>query len=649
MNIKDLKQYEIESEPEQTKSKPLNLSDIGNDYTVEEDTSFIPESLKAGAAGAAESATFGFAPEIGAGIQSLFGDKSYKEYEAENEAAFRKLEQDNPASYLTGELAGAVGQGLVTGGLGTAAKVAQGVGKAAPLVGRLALTGAGTGAASGLGYSKESAIDALSGDTEAQKELGKDVVVGGITGAIGNAAMPYIAKGAGKALEAGGKAAGKVISVVPGLEDLMQTYNLARSGKAVAGKEAKEILGKDATIVAKDLAKGFSKQGKTASVNIGKALKSASLEEGDVAKFITDAEKRAASGRALPDDAAKIQNLLDQYKDTVVKETVTPGEELAVKKLELLKEKLQNEASALGQTVDFIPMERSKNYLNALQKGVDAEGNPIVKPISELIPEDLVTKEVSESVRPGLDLQDVYNLRGSMGELARGNSLEKVGQIQAKSIKSSADQFIDEKLSEEARQQLAASKLDFESTKRAANMIPGLEDTKKLGKDSFIKAREALLSPSENTSFKLEEALDLGKEEFISPVLKDEARQIALRSKLNKESGKMSITGLTPSVRGMGIIGTEQLAKVVGSKVAQSPKEFTKKMLNTSEAGLVNMASKLPKTFADSITNALKDSTKKDRLMWAISQQPAFREAVNRLTDSEETVNLEPLDVNIDN
>ena len=138
MNIKDLKQYEIESEPEQTKSKPLNLSDIGNDYTVEEDNSFLPsiQELKAGAAGAAESFTSGFAPEIAGGVQALasstFGDdkysdllNTYKKYSAEREKDFRALEKENPDAYLTGEIAGGVGQGIATGiatgGLGTAA------------------------------------------------------------------------------------------------------------------------------------------------------------------------------------------------------------------------------------------------------------------------------------------------------------------------------------------------------------------------------------------------------------------------------------------------------------------------------------------------------------------------------------------------
>jgi hypothetical protein len=662
MNIKDLKQYEIESEPEQTKSKLLNLSDIGSDYTVEEDDSFLPsmQELKAGAAGAAESFTSGFAPEIAGGAQALVGAlpealggdrysdllSDYKKYSAEREKDFRALEKENPDAFLTGEIAGGVGQGIVTGiatgGLGTAAALASGGSKLSMAMNaaKLAGIGAGSGALTGAGYSKESIIDAASGDSEAQEGLVKDTVTGAVLGAAGNVAAPIVGKALGKGLELGGKAVGKITDVasnVPVLEELIKTYNLTKSGKSVIGAKAKEKIGKEATSIAKELTEGFSEQGDSASTRIGNVLKSVKVEQGDIPMFLTDMEQRLAQGKTLPDDLAQITNVIDQLKTTTTKETITKGEVLAIKKLELLQEKLKNEASAMGQSIDFIPMEKSNNYLNALQKGVDAEGNPIVKHIDTLIPEDLVTKEVSENIRPDLNLEDIYKVRKSMGKVS-GKLKGDVGSSQAMAAKQYADEFINERLSKEAAEELASAKQLFGDTKRAAKMIPGLENETQLGQDSYIKVREALLSPSENKAFKLDEALQLGQENFIPQTLKEDATNIALRSQLNKDSSRQALTGIAPSINAAGIIGAASLGKAsnIVSKLAKTPKDFTRDLLNYSEDKLYKLAAKMPTEFAESTINALKDTTKKDRLLWALAQQPAYREAMSRAEQQEQ-------------
>jgi hypothetical protein len=153
------------------------------------------------------------------------------------------------------------------------------------------------------------------------------------------------------------------------------------------------------------------------------------------------------------------------------------------------------------------------------------------------------------------------------------------------------------------------------------------------------------LSASDNNAFKLEEALKLGKEEFVPQSLKNEATQIALRSKLNKEAGKSSITGIAPAVKATGIIGTEILGKAVGSKVVQTPKDFTKKILGTPDTVLSKMGEVIDPVFGTVLQKAVTDTSKKDRLLWSLSQQPAFREAVQKYFDNEEnTTQLQNID-----
>lgn len=736
-----------------------DITDESNSEEWKSKASDIPslDELKAGLAGAAESFTFGAAPEIAGGVQALasstFGDnkysdllETYKKYEAEREKDFRDLEKESPSAYLTGEIAGGVGQaalsGIATGGLSTAASLAQGGAKLPMLMNaaKLAGIGAGTGALTGAGYSKESVIDALSGDSDAQAGLAKDIGIGAGLGAAGNVVAPIIGKGLGKGAEIVGKGAGKLANFggkvvgetadaarnIPGLEKLMKTYNLTKSGNSIVGGKAAELIGEESEAIAKKLTEGFSKQGKSASTRVGNVLKSVKVEQGDIPMFLTDMEQRLTQGKVLPDDLAKLTNVIDQLKTTTTKETVTKGEDLAIKKLELLKLKMQHQANALGEEVSFSPVENIDNKFlqsiktqkageeiidstKSIQEGTglskgkeimsqkiakqkaeaaqlgqqitvtdpifdkesnslistvtskDASGNEVAKTISQNIPkdssinvptfadknvanimqvdipEDLITKEVSENIRPDLNLEDIYNVRRSMGNIA-GKLEGEVGSKQAMGAKLYADEFVNERLSKEAAEELASAKQLYGNTKRAANMIPGLQNETKLGQDSYIKVKEALDSSAKNKAFNLKKALELGQEEFIPQTLKDDATNIALRNQLNKESGKMALTGIAPSVNAAGIIGAAALGKgtnVINKVVKKLPREFTRGILNTSEDGLYKMASKLPTEFSESMIKALQDTTKKDRLLWALAQQPAFREAVNKIEEDE--------------
>ena len=101
----------------------------------------------------------------------------------------------------------------------------------------------------------------------------------------------------------------------------------------------------------------------------------------------------------------------------------------------------------------------------------------------------------------------------------------------------------------------------------------------------------------------------------------------------------MSITGLTPSMKALGIMGaaTAGTGRNIVSGVTKTPRDFTRGLLNYSEDKLYKLAAKMPTEFAESTINALKDTSKKDRLLWALAQQPAYREAMNRAEQEEQS------------
>ena len=124
--------------------------------------------LQSGLMGISQGATFGLADEAIARLESIRSGRSYEDVLQEAKGMYKQASEQNPASYLTGE----IGAGVVAP-IGQAATGAS--------LGRLATIGAGTGALSGLGYSEGKDIG----------EVARDV---GIGGALGGA-LPVLGRG----------------------------------------------------------------------------------------------------------------------------------------------------------------------------------------------------------------------------------------------------------------------------------------------------------------------------------------------------------------------------------------------------------------------------------------------------------------------
>ncbi len=205
------------------------------------------------AMGAADMTTFGAGDEaaalLGTGIDMLPGGKgaSYDQNLAEIRGNQAQAQEDNPKSYLAGQVAGGVAQGLVAG---------PGVMASAPSIGGRMLGGAATGGLMGGAYGAGSGTDLKSRALGALENGGLGATIGGI--------FPVIAKGASAGYSAiadalSGRGAAKAAGVSPEVARMLQSTldadgtlgpagqaNMAAAGPnamlADAGPNAKAIL-----------------------------------------------------------------------------------------------------------------------------------------------------------------------------------------------------------------------------------------------------------------------------------------------------------------------------------------------------------------------------------------------------------------------
>lgn len=160
--------------------------------------------------GAADTVTFGFGDELAAGlatgIDSLPGGRGngYGDNLALIRSQQAKAQEDNPKSYLAGQIGGGVAQGLVAGGAGALPAAETLLGK----VGFGALTGTGMGGIYGVGSGTDAKSRAYEGV--------KDALIGGLTGG----AFPVAAAWAGGQYKAivnalAGHSAAKTVGATP--------------------------------------------------------------------------------------------------------------------------------------------------------------------------------------------------------------------------------------------------------------------------------------------------------------------------------------------------------------------------------------------------------------------------------------------------
>jgi hypothetical protein len=137
---------------------------------------------KSAALGAADTATMGFGDEVASYLGSAISGAPRDQVLSEMRGMQGNAQQQNPGSYMGGQIAGGVAQGLATG---PASLSARATGSA--LLPRM-LAGAADGAILGTAYGAGSGTDAESRATEALKSGGIGAVAGGLFPAVASGA-----------------------------------------------------------------------------------------------------------------------------------------------------------------------------------------------------------------------------------------------------------------------------------------------------------------------------------------------------------------------------------------------------------------------------------------------------------------------------
>jgi len=631
------KQYDFSDFDEPTsKAKSYDFSDFDSTDSEESQT---PSKLESALRGIGQGASFSAMDELvgagEAGVKALTGQddyrnllENYKKYRDESRAANKAAEVANPASYMAGDIGGGVATGLLTGGAGAVGSIGKvGAMQAAK---ELAKVGAMQGAATGLGASE---ADLLGGDIAgAAKDTGIGAGVGGIAGV----ALPMAAKGAGKAL---GAAKDLVADKMPTfLKKGAQSFNLAKKGISTVGDKAKEQLGEDSTSLANKLIADFREQYSKGSDKVGSALKSRESDI-DFSKQLADLESTLKSSSMLPDDLGKIQRELNLYKDIVETETVEPGMKKAVEKMQRMIDQQQGEANVLGQSVNFVPQTDSpgNKFLQTLKTTTEPTGEISSKVLQAEIPEDQIVKQTIEQYKT-LGLQDLNNIKKELSSVVSNSNIDKKSKSIVSKLRNEIDTLINDSMDQPNRELYQSGNKDISNVYSAGNLLKELSPENAFEKDLDISLAKKLTSSGKTAE--VDRALGYGNtipEERLQSV-----KELPLRAQLQRDlQGEGGFLGGLINPKGMMIRTGEALGATV--KKVEPVKNFSKEIINSDDKVLQGLAQRFETSgnpemakFGAMINKAVQDSTKRDRLLWSLSQQPAFREYANSLRQDQE-------------
>lgn len=232
--------------------------------------------LQSGLSGAAQELSLGFGDEIAGGVSAAYDkitgdDRDISEIYEENRNKvreyFKSAEEQNPGSYLTGQLGGGAASLLIPGGaLSKAAKLAGATGKTATAAKVLSapVAGAVYGGAAGAGHAES------------------DTVGAALSGAALGAAIPAGLGAAGKVLKGGGTMLGTTLTGVPG--DIIKRY---ASNPSKVEKYITKFDGDEAE-AANALRKKWNNVIKTEKTTLGNKIGQILKEQGAGGKQVDD-------------------------------------------------------------------------------------------------------------------------------------------------------------------------------------------------------------------------------------------------------------------------------------------------------------------------------------------------------------------------
>lgn len=615
---------------------PINQSQQFDDSLFEDEPSDVSK-LESLGRGALSGASFGFSDELtGAGealattnplqedyLKTLLSN--YKKSRDESRAAYKAAEEANPATYMAGDIGSGLLTGLLTGGAGAVANLGKvGIRQGAK---ELAKVGAKQGAAVGLGMSE---ADLTEGEIP---KAALDTAIGAGLGAGVGAALPSAIKAAGKA---GSAISEMTKDKAPAIfEKGAEAFDLAKRGVNVVGKKAQESLTQDADELANKLLNSFKQQYSEGSENVGKALKSKSTGI-DYSKQLAELENTLRNSSMTTDDLNKITKDLSAFKDTVTTERVDSGLAKAMSKMESMIEKAKSAASALGEDVSFGPIENKGSFLQTLKTTQGLED--IIPKISQVdIPEDQIIKETAEQYR-SLGLEDLNNVKARISDAISNSNMDAKSKSILSKLKSEVDDMIMSNMDQASQDMYRFGNKQISDVYSAGDILSELSPEKRFDKDLDLSLANKLRRPAKETQ--VERALQYGN---LDSSTRQGIKDLPIREELTRDvKGEGGFFGGLINPRGMAIRAGESAGQAsralenISQKVEKviPVKEFTKNIISSDDAVLRQFANQMKASgnpYGDVLEKALQDTTKRDRLIWSLSQQPAFRAEYNKM------------------
>lgn len=563
------------------------------------------------------------------GLEALLSD--YRKGRDESRSANVAAQEANPVSYLGGELLGGAATAPFTGGAGAVGAIGKvGLTKALPA---LIKAGVKQGAAAGAGYSESDLTEGEVGG------LAKDIGLGAGAGGALSAVLPLAGVGVKKA-------GGIVADMTPEtLKEAGKAFKYGTQGIPTTGKKGQEALAEDTLSVANEIIGKFRKQYQEGSKMINKALKADGDKKVNFSSQLRELNKAVDDAALGTDDAKILQSTVNEFKEMFTKETVDSGTEKA---LNDLQKKINNQLAKgqpLGERAAFTAPEvlEDLGVVRSVKRGQNALGEDIADVVTANIPEDKIITETFEKFR-NLNLSELSNLKQELGKLAFGGRLDPKSTAVSKRLYSEIDSLIEGKLPEKAREAWRRGNEKRAMGYRASELFPELAPDRVTNADIDIPFGAKL----QQDSFKQGESLDRVMNKYLSipdENLAAKAQTIADRKELvnalNQESGKTSI------VRNL-LLKTGETAGLAASAPIKGVSNFNKALMEFSDDNLSRLANIMDsgnaewmKGWSGAIKRSIGDDKAKNKILWSLSQQPAFREFVTELIDSENITNEE--------
>lgn len=553
---------ELEPIEEELELEPLELEEIEDNQP--KDTSPKMSKKESALLGAAQGLTFDFGDEIVGGLKSLFTDKTYEEERDSIRDYMKQAEEQNPGSYLSGDIAGGLLPALATGGASLAGSlgktaIKQGMKQAAKQgVKQVAKKGAkdlvkasAKGSATGAGYG------ALVGagkaeDIESVPEMALDTA---ISGAVVGGLVPSAVEGVKKVARPIGK-------------------GLKTASKGVL-KRAADLDDKALDLVLKD-PKGI----REASGDLFKSVDEVAQEGG---KRFKEAISLSKEGKGLLSDTKNIKgnSIIKSLDDLLTSSSI---DESGASMVNRVKD------SIYGKVDPSISKLKRQLVTKSLSPAEKRQINRLIEYRKSNIKElDLSQKDLKEV------LEDVYDVAYSSGGAAR-DKLKQVGGVISSTLKDANPEY---------RQKMAEASRRFKFIESLEDMYGVKKPGSVFNSDELAEAAERTvdslefpLRKKDTAAGNLRKLIKEGKvsdedflqkqvdEGMLDPKVLDNVRSEALAEELSK-SKKFSLGDFVAprAIAGgaLGLSGGGPLGGVAGLLGAAASKPISAKILTNAD------------------------------------------------------------------